>query len=103
MKSSVNQQSKVPLKSLNIISSRSDSDQPSGGREVGETPLAKDLENSSGKGSGKGVDQGKEIEGESTGDTVPDASGRPAETGGPSGPDPTRYGDWERKGRCIDF
>ena len=29
---------------------------------------------------------------------------RPSEeTGGPSGPEPTRYGDWERKGRCIDF
>ena len=26
-----------------------------------------------------------------------------AEIGGPKGPDPTRYGDWERKGRCIDF
>ena len=25
------------------------------------------------------------------------------ETGGPAGPEPTRYGDWERKGRCIDF
>lgn len=25
------------------------------------------------------------------------------EIGGPSGPDPTRFGDWERKGRCIDF
>ena len=25
------------------------------------------------------------------------------ETGGPQGPDPTRYGDWERNGRCIDF
>ena len=25
------------------------------------------------------------------------------ETGGPKGPDPTRYGDWERKGRCVDF
>ena len=22
---------------------------------------------------------------------------------GPKGPEPTRYGDWERKGRCIDF
>lgn len=28
---------------------------------------------------------------------------RPRETGGPTGPEPTRYGDWERKGRCIDF
>ncbi|HTW29195.1 MAG TPA: DUF1674 domain-containing protein [Acetobacteraceae bacterium] len=27
----------------------------------------------------------------------------PKEIGGPSGPDPTRYGDWERNGRCIDF
>lgn len=27
----------------------------------------------------------------------------PAETGGPKGPEPTRYGDWERKGRCSDF
>ena len=26
-----------------------------------------------------------------------------AETGGPAGPEPTRYGDWERKGRAIDF
>ncbi len=25
------------------------------------------------------------------------------ETGGPKGPEPTRYGDWERKGRCVDF
>lgn len=25
------------------------------------------------------------------------------ERGGPKGPEPTRYGDWERKGRCIDF
>ena len=25
------------------------------------------------------------------------------ETGGREGPDPTRYGDWEKNGRCIDF
>lgn len=25
------------------------------------------------------------------------------EIGGPSGPEPTRYGDWERKGRVSDF
>ncbi|MEX0694465.1 MAG: DUF1674 domain-containing protein [Rhodospirillales bacterium] len=25
------------------------------------------------------------------------------EIGGVEGPDPTRYGDWEKKGRCIDF
>lgn len=27
----------------------------------------------------------------------------PPEFGGPSGPEPTRYGDWEHKGRCSDF
>ena len=27
----------------------------------------------------------------------------PREIGGPKGPEPTRYGDWERKGRCFDF
>lgn len=25
------------------------------------------------------------------------------EIGGPAGPEPTRYGDWEIKGRCSDF
>jgi hypothetical protein len=25
------------------------------------------------------------------------------EVGGPTGPEPTRFGDWERNGRCIDF
>lgn len=25
------------------------------------------------------------------------------EVGGPAGPEPTRYGDWERKGRVSDF
>jgi len=27
----------------------------------------------------------------------------PQETGGPEGLEPTRYGDWEKAGRCIDF
>lgn len=27
----------------------------------------------------------------------------PREIGGRGGLDPTRYGDWERAGRCIDF
>lgn len=48
------------------------------------------------------------------GAAAPDASGKtsPAlsgpeqksgEIGGPPGPEPTRYGDWELKGRCTDF
>jgi hypothetical protein len=27
----------------------------------------------------------------------------PREHGGRGGPNPTRYGDWEKNGRCIDF
>ena len=27
----------------------------------------------------------------------------PGEIGGPKGPEPTRYGDWEKGGRCTDF
>jgi hypothetical protein len=27
----------------------------------------------------------------------------PKEIGGAKGPEPTRYGDWEHKGRCTDF
>jgi hypothetical protein len=35
----------------------------------------------------------------------PAAADRPAapEIGGPGGPEPTRYGDWERKGIASDF
>jgi hypothetical protein len=33
----------------------------------------------------------------------PEASEKPREIGGPPGPEPTRFGDWERNGRCIDF
>jgi hypothetical protein len=32
-----------------------------------------------------------------------DAIRRPPEVGGPKGPEPTRYGDWEQGGRCTDF
>lgn len=28
---------------------------------------------------------------------------REKEIGGRDGPDPTRFGDWEKNGRCIDF
>ena len=33
-------------------------------------------------------------------DTLPE---KPVEVGGPKGPEPTRYGDWEKAGRCTDF
>lgn len=30
-------------------------------------------------------------------------SAKAPEYGGPKGLEPTRYGDWEKQGRCIDF
>jgi hypothetical protein len=33
----------------------------------------------------------------------PEQPATPKEIGGPKGPEPTRYGDWEVKGRCTDF
>jgi hypothetical protein len=40
-------------------------------------------------------------------DTSPEAgrqtAAKPREIGGPKGPEPTRYGDWEHNGRCSDF
>lgn len=32
-----------------------------------------------------------------------DAERQPDEHGGPRGPEPIRYGDWERKGIAVDF
>jgi len=34
---------------------------------------------------------------------APPQSPPPVEIGGRDGPEPTRYGDWEKNGRCIDF
>jgi len=35
--------------------------------------------------------------------TEADSSKRPAESGGPEGAEPTRFGDWERGGIAYDF
>ncbi|MGV6806267.1 MAG: DUF1674 domain-containing protein [Ruegeria sp.] len=32
-----------------------------------------------------------------------EAKAQPTELGGRDGPDPARYGDWEKKGIAIDF
>ncbi len=34
---------------------------------------------------------------------TPSETARPREIGGRDGPEPTRFGDWELRGRCIDF
>ncbi len=50
-------------------------------------------------------DDQSEAEVAPSGATVTDEStdAKPEEIGGPKGPEPTRYGDWEKGGRCIDF
>jgi hypothetical protein len=53
--------------------------------------------------SDQAASKGPEKTPEAQPEPVTDAGGKPSEFGGPSGPEPTRYGDWERKGRCIDF
>lgn len=44
-------------------------------------------------------EEGEEEEG-GGGEFVNEETG---EIGGPRGPEPTRYGDWEQRGRCSDF
>ncbi|TLZ27526.1 MAG: DUF1674 domain-containing protein [Gammaproteobacteria bacterium] len=36
-------------------------------------------------------------------DAEPRRVSGPHELGGRAGPEPTRFGDWEKNGRCIDF
>jgi hypothetical protein len=46
----------------------------------------------------------EESKGKQTVDDNPSAAAeKPKEIGGRGGLDPTRYGDWEKAGRCIDF
>ncbi|KAJ0847121.1 putative succinate dehydrogenase assembly factor 4 [Helianthus annuus] len=47
------------------------------------------------------VIKSEEIE-EDDGDEL-DINEETGEIGGPKGPEPTRFGDWERNGRCSDF
>ena len=62
------------------------------GKPTGE-PTGK----STGKSTGEPTGEAR------TADTGKAPTGRPKEIGGPSGPEPTRYGDWERNGICVDF
>jgi len=51
-----------------------------------------------GRSRGEAADRDKRAQ-----DDTAKTTTRPREIGGPSGPEPTRYGDWERKGICVDF
>jgi hypothetical protein len=44
-----------------------------------------------------------EIRRQAAAETQADGSGAAKEVGGPRGAEPTRFGDWERGGRAVDF
>ncbi len=51
----------------------------------------------------KKTDAGKTDSANNNAETQREGSKPVKEIGGSDGPDPTRYGDWEKAGRCIDF
>ncbi len=55
-----------------------------------------------GRSGGQPPRKSAKEDGRTPGDAA-EVAKRPREIGGPSGPEPTRYGDWERKGICVDF
>ena len=57
---------------------------------------------SEGGGSEPAADTKSNIKGKDQEDLSEDQEGK-TEIGGREGPDPTRYGDWEINGRCVDF
>jgi hypothetical protein len=66
---------------------------------IGETPRAADV--------GDTPSMRQPASTEVTADVAVDAESKgkpmPREIGGRDGPEPTRFGDWEKNGRCIDF
>ncbi|KAB1199729.1 UPF0369 protein C6orf57 [Morella rubra] len=72
--------------------------QPQPLEENPDKPRAETMEHDP---QGKSEEDHQEVEEEDDNDdSVNKATG---EIGGPRGPEPTRYGDWERNGRCSDF
>ena len=53
--------------------------------------------------SNKTIQLNEEKEQNNTKDKLNENVNIPKEQGGPKGPEPTRYGDWEKAGRCSDF
>jgi hypothetical protein len=49
------------------------------------------------------VDSEESKAGQTVDDNPPMNPNEPKEIGGRGGLDPTRYGDWEKSGRCVDF
>ena len=50
-----------------------------------------------------GADESREADRQPPESETSGTADKPKEIGGRGGLDPTRYGDWEKAGRCIDF
>lgn len=74
-----------------------------------KVPTAADLPDGMDPEDLKGVDERRlaELKAEAAGERQrkkdADAGNTVPEVGGPKGLEPTRYGDWEKAGRCFDF
>ncbi|CAM6103925.1 unnamed protein product [Calypogeia fissa] len=55
------------------------------------------------EGEGANLPEGVSKGGEGDDGDELDINEKTGEIGGPKGPEPTRYGDWEKGGRCSDF
>jgi hypothetical protein len=71
-------------------------------KPAGKQPDAQDLDRAAREKASAA--QARKTDGEATGKPAEaDKAAKPKEVGGPDGPEPTRYGDWERGGICYDF
>lgn len=68
--------------------------------ETKDSPIADDKEKIRNLIEDEKNHDSKDEENDSDDESVNKVTG---EIGGPRGPEPTRYGDWEKNGRCYDF
>ena len=80
----------------------SDKDSQSIPTKVNETEVSVDTLKSSLKSGQKDSSRPDQLELQPT-ESAEQRKAQPKEIGGRGGLEPTRYGDWEKNGRCIDF
>ena len=73
-------------------------------RQYNKDIAARPAKNQVNRDSNDQVSKAKKKAGEKAGcEAEMDKQPQKKEIGGPRGLEPTRYGDWEKAGRCIDF
>lgn len=92
--------SSAPLLRHALSSSAPSTDLPQAEAEATERREGEEAAVTGAKGGEAGAGKEEDAGEDDGGEQVNKATG---EIGGPRGPEPTRYGDWERGGRCSDF